>query len=412
MNLLFVVQRYGSEVGGGSELACREFATRMGQRGHHVEVVTSCAKSYLDWANAYQAGTEIIDGVLVHRLPVDRLRDLRFFGPLDARVAWGRKPVPLFMQEAWMHAQGPILPDLTRWLAQRASEFDVVIFFTYLYFTTWRGLPVAAGLAPTILHPTAHDEPAFRLPLFDLTFRHPRGIACFTEEERDLVRGRFRIDRPFRIVGIGIDLEVKDDPDGFRSRYGLEDRPYLLFAGRVDPAKGSEEVYDFFITYKRRNPGPLNLVFVGEEVRPVPPHPDVVATGFVDGATRFGALAGCTALVQPSYFESFSLVLCEAWAMHKPALVQGHCDVLLGQALRSGGAIPYRGFAEFEAAVDLLLETPSLARSLGEAGRRYVESRYDWSVLLDTYESLLEEVATSVTKEGFRRPGTRARISP
>ncbi len=91
---------------------------------------------------------------------------------------------------------------------------------------------------------------------------------------------------------------------------------------------------------------------VGEPVKPLEPHPDVITTGFVPEQVKNDAIAGCTALVMPSYFESFSLVLAEAWAQSKPALVNGHCDVLTGQAQRSGGAIPYRGFAEFEAAVD------------------------------------------------------------
>ncbi len=74
MRLLFVVQRYGAEVAGGSETFCRSFATRLAGRGHVVEVLTSCATSYLDWADVYAPGTETLDGVRVHRLPVARTR--------------------------------------------------------------------------------------------------------------------------------------------------------------------------------------------------------------------------------------------------------------------------------------------------------------------------------------------------
>jgi len=82
----------------------------------------------------------------------------------------------------------------------------------------------------------------------------------------------------------------------------------------------------------------------------------------------------------------------EAWAQGKPALVQGYCAVLEGQARRSGGAIPYRGYAEFEAAVDLLIEDPDLASRLGEHGRHYVEERYTWDAVLSRYEAFVAEV--------------------
>src|SRR5439155_10417933 len=85
MRLLFVVQRYGHEVAGGAELHCRQFATILAERGHDVEALTSCATSYVDWANFYPAGSAEVDGVLVHRLPVPVPRDDRVFGPLNGR---------------------------------------------------------------------------------------------------------------------------------------------------------------------------------------------------------------------------------------------------------------------------------------------------------------------------------------
>src|SRR5579885_510188 len=164
MRILFVVQRYGKEVAGGAEAACRELAWRLAARGHDVHALTSCAQSYVDWANAYPPGEDLLDGVVIHRLPVARPREDRFFGPLSGRAVWGGKPTPLFLQAEWMRAQGPDVPELVPWLEEYAPGFDVVVFVTYLYATTWFGLPVAAALAPTVLLPAAHDEPPFWLP--------------------------------------------------------------------------------------------------------------------------------------------------------------------------------------------------------------------------------------------------------
>ncbi len=69
MKTLFVVQRYGTHVAGGSEQCCRLFAEHLAARGHEVEVATSCARNYTDWANEFPAGEERINGVRVHRHP-------------------------------------------------------------------------------------------------------------------------------------------------------------------------------------------------------------------------------------------------------------------------------------------------------------------------------------------------------
>jgi len=130
-------------------------------------------------------------------------------------------------------------------------------------------------------------------------------------------------------------------------------------------------------------------VLAGYQAEQLEPHPDIVSTGFVDDITKESAMAGAVALVVPSYFESFSQILCEAWVHGRPALVQGRCDVLAGQARRSGGAFAYRGYAEFEAALDLLLEDPARQARMGAAGRAYVERRYRWDRVLDRYERLL-----------------------
>jgi glycosyltransferase involved in cell wall biosynthesis len=390
-----VVQRYGVEVAGGAELACREFATRLARGGHHVEVVTSRAQSAQDWADIYPAGTTRIDGVEVHRLGVAAPRDAAAFESMTVDVLWSGTLVARAEQERWRRLQGPDLPDLESWLAERAPGFDVVVHFSYLYTPTWAGLPVTAALAPTVLHATAHDEPAFWLPVFDDLFPLPTMFAWFTEEERELLVRR-RAPRRGQVIGIGVDLDSPGDGARFRSRLGLGDRPYLVFVGRVEAGKGSEELLHFFEAYKERRPGPLALVLVGpsEERRS---HPDIVYTGFVDDQTRSDALAGSLALAQPSFFESFSMVLTEAWAQGRPVVAQGRTEVLVGQVRRSDGGVWYSGFAEFEAALDLLIGSPALADAIGRSGRAHVERVYRWDTVLSRYEGLLRQAAGAGT---------------
>jgi len=389
VKILYSVQRYGDDIVGGSESACRNFAERLVERGHDVEVLTSCARSYVDWKNAYDPGTELINGVTVHRLPVREPRRPEIFGPLDNWVHTGPHPVPKYLQQHWAKAMGPELDGQRSWLLENYQRFDVSIFMTYLYATSTFGLPTVAGLLPTVLQPTAHDEPPFRIEIMDPLFRLADAMLFFTPEEKAVVQRRFHIDPPSAVVGIGIDVDAQGDPTRFRHDQQLGDSDYLLYTGRIDPMKGALELADFFVAFKDRNPGKFKLVMCGEQLVDLPDHPDIIFTGFLSEQSKYDALAGALALAQPSYFESFSIVLCESWVQKRPALVQSGCEVLAGQARRSGGAIPFHGFAEFEAALLRLMGSSDRSTQMGNAGFQYVVENYQWNTVLDRFEDLL-----------------------
>jgi glycosyltransferase involved in cell wall biosynthesis len=393
MRLLYVVQRYGDEIAGGAEQHCREVAERMAARGHHVEVATTCAKSYVDWADEYEPGTSTSQGVVVNRFRVARPRDNRIFNGINFRMLLGRGSRPLFTQHDWMREQGPWCPALTTWLDHNADRFDCVVCCTYLYWTSWAALETLRGRVPLVMHPHLHDEPPLRLSMFDAAFRTPDAFALSTPEEVDLIKARFRFDPPGAVVGIGVEVGAADGAR-FRAAYGLGDAPYLLYVGRIDPGKGAPALVDMFAAYKDRHPGDdLVLVMLGDDLIDLPARDDLLVTGFVDYQTRDDALAGAFALAQPSFFESFSMILTEAFAFGRPALVDGRCAVLRGHAQRSGAAIPYDNFGEFEAGVEMLLADPALADAMGAAGKTYVEREYTWDVVLGRYEALLERTA-------------------
>jgi glycosyltransferase involved in cell wall biosynthesis len=402
MRLMFIVQRYGAEIGGGSEQCCRLYAENCAARGHHVEVATSCAKNYTDWKNEFAPGPTMVNNVLVHRFPVDRVRSGAIFSAIDEAVVWRGTTTPLSLQHRWIEEMGPRTLELPAYLQSRANDIDVFVFFTYLYYPTAKGLLTVRGLAPTLFHPTAHVEPHLWAPLFEDVFRAADTYAFLTPEERDLVRARFGIDPVNDVVGVGVDLVVEGDGNRFRSDYGLGDSPYLLYVGRIDPGKGSLEMFDYFCAYKARHPGPLKLVIVGERVITLPEDDSIIVTGYLSETEKIDAIAGCTAFLQPSYFESFSMALTEAWSQGRPAIVQGRCDVLSGQAIRSGGGLPYLGFAEFEAVVDEISGNKALADAMGRNGRSYVERMYRWDSIMDRYDVLLDQ---TIKEHRSRRAG-------
>lgn len=394
LRLLFVVQRYGSQIRGGAEQASRAVAERLVARGHHVEVLSTTAESYVDWSGDLPA-EETIGGVAVHRLPVRPLRDPETFERFNHQLGNAEVPASPELQRAWLDAQGPSVPDLEGWLDAEAARFDVVVFFTYLYETTTAGLPVAARHTATALVPCAHDEHALQLRAFDRAARLADALLLLTPEEAHLVQDRFRLRSPQHVVGLGTDLGAAADPadvERFRTRRGL-DGPYLLYVGRIDPSKGTSWLVERFVALAPALEPDLHLVLLGQPVAPVPDHPRVHVVTDADDVERDAAMAGALALVHPSPHESFGMVVTEAWTQGTPVVAFGGNEVLRGHVERSGGGLLVDDGATLGAAAKLLVEDPGARRELGEAGRAHAAAEHGWDTVIDRWEDALRQTA-------------------
>lgn len=393
MKLAIVVQRYGREITGGAELHARLVAELLA-RDHTVTVLTTCAKDYVTWANDYPPGVSSVGGIPVLRFPVRRPRDPEHFGRLQQRVFHRQHTAA--QAEAWMDAQGPNSPGLLRWVQREKHRFDYFICFSYRYWTTFRAMREVEDQG--ILVPTAEPDPAIEMPLFHPVFRGARAIMYNSHEERDMILREARNeDTPGVVVGVGIIDPPPVDPARFRRERDLQG-PFLLYIGRIDANKGCGQLFDYYRRAHRQLTAngirPPRLVLAGSPIMPIPQHPDIVHLGRVDEQEKYDALAAATALVMPSFYESLSMVLLEAWALSRPALVNAHCDVLRGQCARSNGGLYYRNFAEFSEAIRLLGTDSDLGAAMGRAGHRYWETHYTWDVIRAKYEGMLRKLTT------------------
>jgi glycosyltransferase involved in cell wall biosynthesis len=383
--VLVVVQRYG-DVAGGAETHARELVNRL--KAHYaIEVATTTAKDYWTWEHAFIAGTDKVDGVPVHRFPVLRPRRQPFRRYERAAFA----PAHTLADEwAFIDAQGPYAPELLDHIHRHGRDYDVVLFFTYIYYPTVRGVPLVPERAVVV--PTAHDEPAIALAAYRPVFHAPRALAYNTIEERDLVHRRFGNQRvSHEVVGVGIDVPADASAERFRVRHGI-DGPFFLYVGRIVESKGCPELFDHWARFRAAYPGGATLVLVGHPEMAIPASPDIRHLGRLDDAEKFDAFAACTAYVHPSRLESLSLVTLEAWAMGRPTICSARSPVLAGMTRRAGAGLPYGSAAEFAELLGLLLERPSLAQRLGANGRAFVERTYTWPVVVEKYRDLFAEV--------------------
>ncbi len=386
-----VVQRYGEEVTGGSESLARAVAERLAL-AHEVVVFTTCARDYVTWRNELPEGDEERNGVLVRRFPVEEERDLAAFNafaePLYLRTCTDEE------EAAFLRRQGPYVPRLVHELAVQKDRFDAVVFFTYLYYPTCEGLRVAADRA--ILVPTTHDEPPLRFRLYREVFSRPRAFAFLTPPEESLVRERFDLGpRPTVVAGMGVDVPADPDVEGFRIRHRIE-RPYALYAGRIDAGKGCLEMLAFFDRYRGDHRGGVDLLLIGSMAMPEPRSPGVRYLGYLDEGEKHAAMAGARAIVCPSPYESLSIVLLEGLALGTPALANARSAVLEDHCRRSNAGLWYADAAEFGEALDLLATEDRVRAALGAHGRAYVAAHYGWETVIAKYVSLIEAVAPRV----------------
>ncbi|HWH14442.1 MAG TPA: glycosyltransferase family 4 protein [Miltoncostaeaceae bacterium] len=375
-----VVHRYGAEVGGGAEAHARLLAHLLLARAE-VTVLTTCARDYRTWEDHYPAGAEQDGDVRVLRFPVPSPRDPDAFDRLS-HEAFAR-PGDVALGTRWMHAQGPVAPDLLAHLDAHGGAYDAVVFVTYLYATTVLGLPRVA--ARSLLLPTLHDEPPARLAVFDPVFAGARAILFNTPEERDFAQARFAM-RPgaARIAGVGVDPPPPADASAFAAARGIR-RPYVLCVGRLDAAKGVDALVAHHAAYRAAHPDGADLVLVGRGPLALPAAPWLHRTGFVEEHVKHAALAGALAVVVPSPYESLSLSQLDAWTHGRPTLANAASPVLVGQSRRTGGGLWYRDAGEYSVMLDALARNPALADALGRQGRRGARALHSWERVADAW---------------------------
>ena len=409
MRVAFIVQRYGTEILGGSEYHCRLIAEHLSAR-HDVEVLTTCAREYTTWENAYPEGADRVRGVTVRRFPNVETRDLESFNAFSDWLFNNAHSAA--DEEKWLRDQGPWSPALLEYLEREHASYDAMIFFTYLYAPTVNGLKIDPRRS--ILVPTAHDEPAIRLELYRDVFAQPAAIAYNTSVERGFLQRQFSTSASTQeIVGCGVDLpphlaptDSASDPNAddasdadraaqrgavFRRRHRLFN-PFVLYGGRIDPGKGCEELIEFFSTYAQEY-GDATLALMGVKLMPIPDEPFIRFAGMLPEIERLEALEAATVVVVPSAYESLSLLALEAFAVGTPILANAQSDVVTDHCQRSNAGLYYGSRDEFVESLKLLMRDDELRAKMGHLGRAYVEANYSWSVILDKYERMIRSVS-------------------
>ncbi|MFV0546645.1 MAG: glycosyltransferase family 4 protein [Bacteroides sp.] len=408
--IAFVVTGYGKEINGGVEQHCRMLAERL-TNDYNIEVLTTCVKNYKTGGNDLPPGTEWINGVQVRRFeadPVDRdLHDyyvrkskrstrlrkhlyqlglLSFISSIHPLWTFGRE-----MELKVLRSYPTYSSSLIRFLSENRSHYKAVIplnvSFPLAYFAT--------NCCPqkTIVIPTMHHESSSFRSLLTETFIHAAYIGFNTAAEEKLAESIFgRKLAPHGIISVGIEEAVDADWLLTKKKYNLPEN-YLLYVGRVDSGKMSKLV-EYYLGYKKKyQDSDLKLVLVGGLFTNPISHPDIFYTGFVNDGEKSVIIQKAKVLVNPSRFESLSLILLEGMKKKKAMLVNGNCTVLKEHCENSGGAaIYYQHKADFISKLHSVEQSESRRIQMGDKGRKYVEENYDWAVILDRLRRVIDQL--------------------
>jgi glycosyltransferase involved in cell wall biosynthesis len=418
MKFAFITPRYGADIPGGPEHACRLLAEQVSLR-HEVDVLTTCTRDPLTWKNEYAEGADRIRGVLVRRFAVNHLHDRPAFNQYSERLF--SLPRSRADEVSWSRRLGPQSNGLIEHLKRQHRTYDVLVFFSLMHATTVDGI----GIAPerSIVFPYLQLKPALRFALWTDILNSTRAVALFSDAEKRLlvqyVASRPRIEET---VGIGIDpppqlsyprhqqdpadaLAAEDEPadteesePGYLSARGVTFRRqhrlygnFAMYGGRVEPDNGCEEMLEYFNTYAEGE-SPLTLVLMGVKMMKVPDQRHVLLGGVLPDRERMAAYEAADVTIAPAAEDLLAQGALESLAVGTPVLTSARNETAAGHCVKANAGLSYANREEFVETLSLLARNTRLREALGENGRNYVRQHYRWEHVLGRFERLVGRV--------------------
>ncbi len=399
-SIALVIPWFGRDLKGGAEQQAWQIATRLAARGHLVEVLTTCCRSFFDdWAeNHLPTGETFEEGLMLRRFPVG-VRDRPAFDDLNRELLDlprrcllpGVSPVESERAALWT-SENINSPLLENYLSRHQDDYQAFIFLPYLYGVILRGLPLVADRA--WLQPCLHDEAYAYLPDVAHLFSQARGLLFNSAGEMQLAARLYgpMIWSKGAVVGEGIELETLVADHQADLPPALAHRRFVLCLGRRDAGKGVDRLIAAFQIFRQAHPASalcLALAGPGEGSYNDPAH-GVLDLGLVSAAEKAALLHRCLALCQPSTHESFSRVLFEAWACGKPVVAHRDCLATAMAVQASQGGWIAGTEAEWAARIaDIDAGDPAELAAAGVQGCDYARDMADWDRVMARYARLL-----------------------
>ena len=182
---------------------------------------------------------------------------------------------------------------------------------------------------------------------------------------------------------------IEPDPRAFREKFGLGDRPFALFLGRMNRIKGLDFLVESFARIE--NPR-LQLVLAGPDdgfsapvsrlVKSLNLEDRVHLLPFLSEQDKYSALASGAMTVLPSRYEIFGLSLLESLMMDKPIITTDRCG--LGEYLQGKPGVEIVTFADQTGLEQAIRRTFERGEGTGET-KAYCLEHFAWENIAKDY---------------------------
>jgi O-antigen biosynthesis protein len=299
--------------------------------------------------------------------------------------------------------------------ALQRNDFDTVIVGPFGAALTRDVIRCVGERA--ILVPCLHHEAAAQTRTVRQMLERAGGVLYHSAEEKQLAQVVFGFNHPnAAVIGTWIDTAATGEASRGKQLAGTD--RYVLVCGRKVLEKGLPAAIARARHYSARCPGRYRFVFVGEGDYPIPTESWALDLGRVSETAKRDLMAGATALVQLSAYESLSLVVLESMAANTPVIVNGDNPTLRAHVQQGAGGWTISNDAEFSAILDTLWDNPNIGIQRGRSGHEYVKKRFSdrahtADIIVGAIKNLDRPIAELMRERGsaraksFNRPNWR-----
>jgi glycosyltransferase involved in cell wall biosynthesis len=403
MKILHVIPSVSPLRGGPSE-AVLQMVQALYTKGVEAEIVTT-----------NDHGDEVLD------VPLYGQQDYPWHAPVPVRF------FPRFSPPIHSIREYAFSGSLASWLWQHITEYDLVHIHAVFSWASTAAMVIARFKnVPYIVRPLGQlchwslQQGRFKkqlyLSLIERANLNGAQLIHFTSEQEQLEAREISLQAPSFVLPHGLVMPPLLRDAKLRLCQSLDlpqDEPIILFLSRLHPKKGLNYLITALGSLQNYR---FTFVLAGNaapdyetEVQQLLERTGLAGRtrrlGFVTGEIKYLLLQGSDLFVLTSQSENFGIAVLEAMASGLPSLItSGVALAPIVEQFGLGWAVPLEHSAITSSLQDFL-NTPSLAKRMGERAQQIVHQKYTWNPIVT---ELVEHYGYVL---GAERPG-KAAIAP